>query len=164
MLNENTISESAFKALLGFKIPDSELFDVFISYKHEDADIAKNIYIYLKQNLLYPFLDSYTLPELSDSDYEDAIMDSLEKSKHFVVIISKLEYLKSFWVRLEMKTFQHESNEGRKGNANFLMIVSDEVAKQILETNKKCLNIRYRSCEIIKISEYKERILNYLID
>lgn len=118
--------------------------------------------MYLKQNLLYPFFDSYTLPELSNSEYEEAIMDALEKSRHFVVVVSKLEYLKSFWVELEMKTFQHELNEGRKPDANFLMIVSDEVVGQIFMTNKKCLHIRYRNCEIIRISEYKERIIQYL--
>ena len=164
ILSKNITTESAFKALLGFKVQNSEQFDVFISYKHEDGDIARNLYLYLKQNLLYPFFDKYTLPELSNSDYEEAIMDALEKSKHFVVIISKLEYLKSFWIELEMKTFQHELNEGRKVNSNFLIIVSDEVEKQILETNKKCLNIRYRSCEIVKISEYKEKIMQYLSD
>lgn len=158
----NTIVESAFKALLGFKVSDSEIYDVFISYKHEDLDIARNLYLYLKRNLLYPFFDSYTLPELSNSEYEEAIMDAIERSKHFVVVISKLEYLESFWVALEMKTFQHELKEGRKTDANFMMIVSDEVADQIFTTNKKCLHIRYRNCEIIRISEYKERIIQYL--
>lgn len=159
--NKNDRAENAFKALLGFKVSYSTEYDVFISYKHEDADVAKNLYHYLKKSLLHPFLDVYTLPELSNSEYEEAIMDALENSKHFVVIISDLKYLESFWVNLEMKTFQHEINEGRKEKANFLMVVSDQVADQIYITNKQCLHIRFRNCEIMKINEYKEKINKY---
>ena len=154
-------AESAFKALLGFRIPNSAEYDVFISYKHEDVDVAKSLYHHMKKNLLHPFFDVYSLPELSNSEYEEAIMQALENSKHFVVILTDLKYLESFWVRLEMKTFQHEINEGRKIGANFLMIVSDEVAEQIYATNKECIHIRFRNCEIMRISEYRNKIMKY---
>ena len=35
-------------------------------------------------------------------------MNAIDYSKHFVVELSNLEYLKSHWVTLEMKTFHHE--------------------------------------------------------
>lgn len=74
-------------------------------------------------------------------------MDALEESRNFVVIVSKLEYLNSFWLELEMKTFQHELNEGRKPDANFLMVISDTVEDEIYRTNK---NVCIYVTEIVK--------------
>ena len=99
------VVESGIKALLGFHTPGSGHYDVFISYKHEDRDIAESMYHFLQANMMNPFLDSFSLPELSNSDYEDAIMYALDHSDHFVVILSKLEYLQSNWVDLEMSAF-----------------------------------------------------------
>ena len=158
----SSLAESGIKALLGFSLPGSDKFDVFLSYKHEDNDIARNVYHYLRSNLLNPFYDSVTLPELSKSEYEDAIMNAIEHSKHFVVIISDLSYLDSYWVDLEMKTFRHEMVEGRKEGANFLILVTNEVYNKILSTNKQCLPIKYRSYEIMRLDVYKKSIVKYL--
>ena len=156
------IAEYGLKALLGFSLPGAGEFDVFLSYKHEDADIARNIYHFLKSNLLNPFFDSISLPELSKSEYEDAIMNAIEHSKHFVVVISDLDYLKSYWVELEMKTFRHEMVEGRKKDANFIMVVTKDVFQKIVDTNKQCLPIKYRSYEIMRVEDYKNSIVSYL--
>lgn len=64
-------------------VRNSGHYDVFVSYKHEDA-----------------------------------IMYALDHSDHFVVILSKLEYLQSNWDQ-EMSAFLHEIREGRKAEANF---------------------------------------------
>ncbi|MBR2987990.1 MAG: toll/interleukin-1 receptor domain-containing protein [Clostridia bacterium] len=154
--------ENGIKAYLGLKIPANNRFDVFLSYKHEDKDIVKKLYYYLKENHLHTFLDFITLPELSDSDYEEAIMNALDSSQHFVVVITKLEQLESHWIKLEMKTFKHEMSEGRKQNSNFIILVSDDVYDAIISSNKSCLPIRYRSVEVIKISAYRETLASYL--
>ena len=156
------IVENGFKALLGFSIEGVDDFDVFLSYDHEDGDIASGVYHFLKTNLINPFYDKITLPELSKSEYEDAIMNAIDHSRHFAVILSDLKYLESHWVDLEMKTFRHEMVEGRKENANFLIIVTDAVYQQIISQNKQCLPIKYRSYEIMKISEYKNTLTDYL--
>ena len=161
VLSETT-AEKAIRALLGLTVLDEKQYDVFISYKHEDIDIALNVYHYLQSNLLIPFLDKISLPEIAKSEYEDAIMNSLDNSKHFVVVISDLKYLNSHWIELEMKTFRHEIVEGRKQNSNFIIIVTDDVYKIIVETNKNCIDIKYRSYEIMTLSMYKELIINYL--
>lgn len=159
---QDEVVTSGIKAFLGFTLPGKDHFDVFLSYKHEDVDIARSMYHYLRSNILFPFFDAISLPELSDSEYEDAIMNAIDHSKHFVIILSKLEYLESYWVQLEMKTFRHEMVEGRKENANFLMVVTDDVFKEISSSNKRCLPIQYRSCEIMRVDEYREKIIPYL--
>lgn len=160
--SDNGIAESGLKALLGFSLPGVDDFDVFLSYKHEDSDIARSIYHFLKSNIMNPFFDSISLPELSKSEYEDAIMNAIEHSKHFIVIISNLDYLDSYWVELEMKTFRHEIVEGRKKDANFIIIVTNDVFQKIIMTNKQCLPIKYRSYEIMRVDDYKNSIINYL--
>jgi len=154
--------EMGLKALLGLKLPNSGQYDVFISYKHEDEDIAKNVYRNLKSELLNVFFDKVTLPELSESDYDEAIMSALDHSRHFVVIITDLKQLETYWIKLEMKTFHHEMVEGRKTDANFIMLVTDQVFDIITKSNKTVLPLRYRSCEIIKIGDYKNVIYGYL--
>ena len=156
------IAESGLKALLGFSLPGVDDFDVFLSYKHEDSDIARSIYHFLKSNILNPFFDSISLPELSQSEYEDAIMNAIEHSRHFIVVISNLDYLNSHWVELEMKTFRHEMIEGRKKDANFIIIVTNDVFQEIISTNKQCLPIKYRSYEIMRVDDYKNSLINYL--
>ena len=116
----------------------------------------------MNANLLLPFFDKVTLPEIGDSEYEDAIMNALENASHFVVIITNLQQLDSHWVKLEMNTFHHEIVEGRKDESNFILLVTDEVYHQITESNKKCINIKFRSYEIMRISQYKTIILDYL--
>ena len=156
------LEENCFKALLGFSLPMNGEYDAFISYKHEDDDIASNVYSFLKQNLLNAFYDKVTLPKLGKSEYHDAIMDSLDKSRNFILVISDLSYLESHWVKLEMSTFEKELDEGRKENGNFVIIVTQAIFDKIKETNKKCLPIQYRGCEIMLTSDYKEKLLSYI--
>lgn len=79
-----------------------------------------------------------------------------------MLILTDLEFLKSYWVQLEMKTFEHEMAEGRKPDSNLILLVSDSVYNSIIETNKKCLPIRFRAFEIFKISNYRNAILPYI--
>ena len=155
-------AELGLKALLGLKLPNSGQYDVFISYKHEDEDIARSVYHSIQSKMFAAFFDKVTLPELSESDYDEAIMKALEHSQHFLVIITNLEQLHSYWIQLEMKTFHHEMVEGRKPNANFIMLVTDSVYAQITSSNKTVLPLRYRSCEILRISNYKDSLFGYL--
>lgn len=112
-VDDFSIEENAFRALLGFKSVVNDQYDVFISYKHEDLDIAYNVYHFINANLLLPFLDKVTLPQIADSEYENAIMSALENAAHFVVIITDLQQLESRWIKLEMNTFHHEIAEGK---------------------------------------------------
>lgn len=89
-------------------------------------------------------------------------MSAIEHSNHMIVVLSSLDYLKSHWVDLEMKTFRHEVVEGRKENGNIILVVTDQVYETIVSTNKQCLPIQYRSYEIMGVEDYQDSIVKYL--
>ena len=160
--NENGAPVTEIKSLLGLSKPTGHSFDAFISYSHNDGDVATKVYRFLKESLREPFFDRMSLPEMSDSDYENAIMEALDHSKHLVLILSDLSALQSRWVNLEVSVFLHEVTEGRKSGGNVLLIVSDKVWTEIAESNKTCLPIRLRSSEIFKFGSYRSSLLSYL--
>ena len=88
---------------------------------------------------------------------------NINKSKHFIIVLSKLEYLNTNWIGTEMRTFHTEIIEGRKKDANFVFVVTDDVYKEIISSNKICLDVRYRRYQIIKMSEFKEILPSYLV-
>jgi len=155
-------SEAGIKTLLGLTVPRSGKYDAFISHKKEDLDIAQDVYDFLRKNLKEPFLDRISLPEMSDAQYSKAIDLALEGSRHFIVVLSNLEYLESDWVEYEMDCFHTEKKEGRKEGGNFLFIVTDEVYDQIMSSNKMDLPFPYRRYEIFRLAQYKESLLSYL--
>ena len=125
--------------------------------------MAETIYNYCNSLLKQPFWSKRSLPELSKSEYEDAIYNALDKSKHFVVVLSKLEYLNSNWVREEMETFHSDKLEGRKGKeSNFIFVVTDDLYETITKCKKTCLETRFRKYQIIKMSEYENDLIQYL--
>ena len=150
------------QTLLGLTVPHSGKFDVFISHKKEDMDIASDIYHYMKKNMKEAFFDKYSLPEMSDAQYRKAIMQALDGSAHFVVVFSDLAYLESDWVKLEMEVFQSEMDEGRKPGANFILVATDEVYDKIMQRNKTVLPIEYRRTEIMRVRDYKANLLKYI--
>ena len=160
--NADGKAEKGIKSLLGLTLQGSGEYDVFISFKNEDSDLAEKIYKYCQKHLKEPFWSKRTLPELSKSEYEDAIYDALRKSKHFFVVLSKLEYLNANWIKKEMATFDRAITEGRKKGANFVFVVTDDVYKQIIDSNKECFDERYCGYQIIKMSDYENTLYKYL--
>ncbi len=150
------------KSLLGFTLPKSGKYDLFISHKTEDVDIAEDMYRFMKKNMKEAFFDKESLPKMSKSQYREAIMQALEGSDHFVAILSDLAYLESYWVKLEMGVFQSEIDEGRKQGSNFILVVTNNVHRQIMESNKKVLPLEFRRCEIMKVEDYKKNLMSYI--
>lgn len=155
-------AENGIKSLLGLTLSGSGVYDVFISFKSDDEDLGRTIYNYFKENMIEAFWSKVSLPELSKSDYGDAIDNALDKSKHFVLVISNLDYLETYWVKYEMNVFRDEMREGRKTNANFVIVATDSLYEEIIKSNKTLLPIKYRSCQIIRMSEYKATLLQYI--
>lgn len=161
LINKETKSVKEFKAVLGLKSEDVGQYDVFLSHKSLDTDMASNVYKFLKGNMLNVFFDKECLPDLGQAEYHEAIMNALDNSTHFIIVLSSLEYIKNGWVKEEMETFASEVREGRK-EGNFLFLVTDEIMDEIRITNKKCIPLQFRKFEVMLISEYKEKILPYL--
>ena len=98
-------------------------YDVFISYKNEDRDIAFNLFNFLQKNELSAFLADRSINE---ADYAKMINEGIENSKNLVVIASQLEYLTSGWVKYEWQTFNNEILSGRK-DGQLLTIINNDI-------------------------------------
>ena len=161
-VSENEKAEKGIKSLLGFTLEDSGKYDVFISFKNEDSDLAGRIYEYCHKRIKQPFWSKKSLPRLSKSEYSKAIDMALENSKHFIVVLSDLKYLDAEWIKYEMDVFNNEIKEGRKKDSNFIIVATDDVYNQIIQSNKTVLDIAYRRYQIIKMSEYEETLAQYI--
>ena len=159
----NEKAEKGIKSLLGITIPGTGNYDVFISFKSQDEDLGKTVYDYFRKNMKEPFWSKVSLPELSESEYEKAIYNALDKAKHFVVVLSDLSYMEDSWVEKEMRIFHREKNENRKPkDSNFVFVVTDDLYGEIIKSNKMLIPIEYRGYQIIKMSEYKTTLLQYV--
>lgn len=157
--SDETESGELFEALkiyLGQALPKSGDYDVFISYKSEDEVIAEKIYDYLRQNGKETFFASKTLPQLRDSEYEKAIYDAMERSKHMVLVGSDPEYFKTEWVSDEWGFYRNEKRKGRK-KGNLVIVLADEYMK---DDGK--LPSQLRQTEIIPMSTFRTELLEYL--
>lgn len=159
----NDKAENGIKSLLGLTLSTGDHYDVFISFKDQDSDLAEKIYQFCHQHMKVPFWSKRSLPELSKSEYAQAIYQALDRSSHFVVVLSKLEYLYTDWISQEMAIFHREITEGRKPeNANFIFVATDNLYQTIIGNNKKDLPIEYRGYQIIKMSDYQNTLLQYI--
>ena len=135
---------------------EGKKFDVFISCKSEDYPLAKGVYDFLMYHGLATFLASESLRQTGNTQYLAEIEDALEECKHLVVFCTNPDYVKSRWVMEEWHMFRNEKLSGRK-NGNILTIIADDI-------EIKSLPLGLRGYEVIKLSDYKKTILNYLKD
>lgn len=67
------------------------------------------------------------------------------------------------WAEKEMRIFHREKNENRKPkDSNFVFVVTDDLYGEIIKSNKMLIPIEYRGYQIIKMSEYKTTLLQYV--
>ncbi len=167
---DHSVAEKGIRALMGFTQPGAGNYDVFLSHRGYDSDISRNVYRFLKSRMKEVFYDAVSLAsELSDTDYKNAIFQSLDKAKHFVVIISRLEELapgykkhEKDWMQTEMDTFHSELIESRKQGGNFIILVTEDVYEKIIQENKTNIDIKWRRYTLIRLSEFEDQIIQYL--
>lgn len=143
----------SLKVYLGQALPNTGNYDVFISHKSADDAIATKVYEYLQQTGRVAFCDHFTLRELHDSEYDKRIVESLENSKHLVVVASAPEYLKDKWVYSEWHRFYNDKRLNRR-NGNLILVLSDDLMERIGDLPSDLRD----GIEIIKISEFRNRI------
>ena len=168
--DECSTAEKGIRALLGFTRPGTGEYDVFLSHRSYDSDIAQDVYRFMKSRMKEVFFDNVSLSEeLSDTDYKKAIYQSLENTTHFVVIVTDISELspnykkhKNDWMQEEMDVFHTEWIEGRKPEGNFIIIVTDDVYRQIVDANKKNIDLRWRRPTLIKLSEFRDLLPGYI--
>lgn len=147
----------SLKVYLGQALPDTGSYDLFISHKSADDMLADKVYDYLRNCGFEVFCDHHTLGKLRDSNYDKRIMEALEKSKHLILVASSPDYIKDGWVYDEWHHF-HSDKRNKYRNGNLIMILSDDLLPR-----KSELPIELRDgYEIIKTSEFRDKITNYL--
>jgi hypothetical protein len=100
------------------------LNDVFISCKNldehgartRDAEIAAEVYHFLKDKGLSVFLSYFTLEQLGTSDYTRAIDSALESAPVLLAIGTSADHLNANWVRYEWDSFSNAIRSGGKPN------------------------------------------------
>ena len=61
-----------------------------------------------------------------------------------------------------MDLFHSELFEGRKKGGNFVILVTDKVFDEITKHNKQNIDIKWRSCNLIRVRDYRGRMMSYL--
>ena len=74
-----------------------------------------------------------------------------------VLLASDPEYVKNRWVYYEWHQFFNEKREGYR-NGNLILILSDELLPRKMELPAELRD----GIEIIKTSEFREKIMRYL--
>ena len=130
----------------------TEDYDIFISCKSEDYEIAEKVYSFLNVNGFRVFLSSKELRRMAQADYMDAISVVLDTAYSMIVISTKKEYLKSKWVKFEWSTFLNEILSGRKNGQIMTLLENIKVSE---------MPIQLRKYESFTLENYKD-ILPYL--
>lgn len=146
----------SYRTYLGLDFPESDNYDVFISYKSEDEMYARRVYEFLLNEGKKVFFACEVLPEMGKTEYRDAIMDALDHSQHFVLVTSRLDYITSNWVKEEWSFYVSKLIEdNHKGNIAIIEYDNANIEKKQLPPN-----LRYK--QRFKLSNYKKSLLKYL--
>ena len=128
-------------------------YEIFISCKSEDYEIAESVYSYLLSKGFRVFLSSKELRRLAKADYIDAISSALDTSNHLIVVSTKKEYVNSKWVKFEWSTFLNELLSGRKTGQIMTLLDGIRVDE---------LPISLRKFESFTLQNYENVILPYI--
>jgi clan AA aspartic protease (TIGR02281 family) len=91
-----------------------DAYDVFISYKSEDAWWARVVFDALTVMRYRPFLSDVSLREAHDVDFGKAIEAAVSSARHLVVVGTSAENIASPWVEKEWRLFIHLKLTHRK--------------------------------------------------
>jgi hypothetical protein len=154
--NVNPQLIKSYRTYLGLDFPESENYDVFISYKSEDELLAKRVYDFLLENGKRVFFSRETLAGLGKTEYREAIMDALDHSQHFILIASDIEFIFTKWVKEEWSFFVSKLiEEDHKGNIALIFLEAETIDKLRLPPN-----LRYK--QRFSMSNYKTDLIQYL--
>lgn len=129
-------------------------YDVFISAKSEDYNLAKGVFRFLVDNGLSVFLANAELRKIGMSQYAEAIDMALDAAKHMIVVASCIDYIRSPFVHYEWSVFSNDLKSGYR-SGNLLTILTDEVHLRELPPS---LRHQQSYC----IDTYQQEILGYL--
>ena len=111
-------------------------YDIFISCKSEDYEIAEKVYSFLKDNGFSVFLSSKELRRMAQADYMNVISVALDTAYSMIVISTQKEYLTSKWVQFEWSTFLNEILSGRKNGQIMTLLENIKVSEMPIQLRK----------------------------
>jgi hypothetical protein len=101
-------------------------YDVFISYKSEDAPHARDVYEFLRAQGLSVFFSRESLPRLGSDEYHEQIDLAIEKARHMVIVTTSGEHTMAKWVNYEWRLFLGEKLAGRK-TGNLVSVIAGDM-------------------------------------
>lgn len=122
-------------------------YQVFISFKSQDAEIADALFDYLKEKKLNVFSSNKSLEMMGESAYAQAIDLALEASLFLIVVSSKSEYFNTGWVQFEWRTFINEIHSGRKVNGQAYTLTSGISVNEIPIALRQYQNFIYQKSD-----------------
>ena len=131
IISLNPIDKFVRKARKKIFLAEQYKYDVFISHKSIDFEIAKRLYDYLISKSKKVFLSEISLPLLGSAEFMKKIDEAIEFSKHMIVICSEPQYLVSGWVESEWRMFINEKRSERKVG-NFFTIIANRYSIESL--------------------------------
>lgn len=127
------------------------IFDLFISYKSEDREIAEDIRKHLLEidKTINIFWSEISLADSGNSDYSTVIEAAISNSKNMLVIGTSIDNITSKWVTYEWRLFKHyQLNDKENFYHNLFLAVSDvDVMK---------LPGALQICECLSVDAYEE--------
>jgi len=132
-------------------------FDVFISCKSQDYELAHELYDFLTHNGFKPFLADSSIKEVGIDQYTALIGEVINVCQNMVVFATDIRYLETPYVAAEWHTFINDINTGHKPNAKIVSILSPDINPHYLPSwlrDKQCLTIE----------NYKEDLIPFLSD
>ena len=130
-----------------------EKYDVFISCKSEDYKYAEEVYDFLKDNGIQPFLASKELRLVGESEYRKIISEAIKNATHLIVFASDAKYIDSTWVYYEWDMFLHAKLKGYK-TGNLITVLKGVSPNEI--------SMDLWKYESFSFDGYKEDILKYV--
>ena len=138
-------------------------FDVFISCKSQDYEYAREIYSYLKQNGLRPFLADMSIKEVGIDQYTALIGEVINVCQSMVVFATNVDYLQAPYVVAEWHAFINDINTGHKPNAKIVNVLSPDVNIHSLPTwlrDKQCFTTTDYQDNLVHFLTYNDHIVN----
>ena len=139
---------------------ENKNYDVFISFKSNDLELAKDVHDFLVAKGYTVFFSESTLRKEGPSDYYQKIHEAIKGSRHMIVVCSDAKFVissddknSSKWVFNEWTFFDKLRLSGEKPHGALVTIYKD--------VNVKDLPIKLQDA-CIPYADYKASILNYL--
>jgi hypothetical protein len=98
---------------------------VFISYAHEDEEIARKLYSDLMNAGLIPWLDKESIP--AGERWEPEVRKAIRNSRYFIPLLSRHSVMKKRFVQSELKDALDILDEIRKSDIYIIPIRIDKI-------------------------------------